>query len=400
MSASARTALHDVLVLGAGSVGLATALMLARQGLDVRVIDRRPPQPWLPPPGFDARVYALNPAVRRRLQALGVWDALDARRIGVIAAMEVHGDAGGRLHFGDGQQPLAHVVEGGALQSALMTALDARNGRGWWHAGEPAGVRIDGQAAWLDCAAAGTPGARLLVGADGARSWLRQALGWPEQVRDYQRQGVVANFRCARPHGNVARQWFSAGEVIALLPLGGDHVSLVWSAHDALARTLVAGPPGDCARALAGRIGEPLGTLEEISAPQAFPLRLVRVPRISDARVALVGDAAHGVHPLAGQGLNLGLADAACLADVLAARGGGPDPGDAAVLRRYARQRAEPTFAMQSVTDGLHRLFDAPGPLARLLRNRGLDLVDRLPLLKTLLAAGAAGQDPDLSSNA
>lgn len=384
---------RDVLVLGAGNVGLATALLLARQSLNVEVLDRRPLPTWNAPDGFDPRVYALNAGVRASLQRWGVWDRLDPTRIGLIEAMEVHGDAGGQLHFSGRGEPLAHVVEDGALQAALVSALDRELGPAWCRVAEPGALTIDAARAELDCGGALRLQARLLVGADGARSWLRQTLGWPEHTHEYQRQGVVANFRCARDHGNVARQWFSEGEVIALLPLGAGRVSLVWSAREAQARPLVEGEPGRCAAALAARIGEPLGTLEEISAPRSFPLRLVRVPRISGERAVLVGDAAHGVHPLAGQGLNLGLADAACLAEVLGKRGAGPDPGDAAVLRRYARRRAEAILAMQSVTDGLHRLFAAPGPAWRLLRNAGMHLVDRAPLLKSLLSAGAAGQD-------
>jgi ubiquinone biosynthesis UbiH/UbiF/VisC/COQ6 family hydroxylase len=383
----------DVIVLGAGNVGLAAALLLARQSLRVAVIDRRPLSAWQPAPGFDARVYALNPAVQSMLATLGVWSALDAARIGTIAAMEVHGDAGGALHFGDRGPPLARVVEDGALQAALAAALDARLGPGWLRVAEPVALRITSDRAILDCAAGAPLAARLIVGADGARSWLRDQMPCTVKLRDYQRAGVVANFACERPHDGIARQWFDQGEVIALLPLGGDHISLVWSAREGLARRLLDGPPGGIAAALADRIGTPLGQLSQISTAQAFPLRLLKVDTLCGPRTVLVGDAAHGVHPLAGQGLNLGLADAVCLSETIATRGAGPDPGDRAVLRRHARRRAEPTLAMQWVTDGLHRLFDVRDPLTRRIRNLGLDLVDRAPLLKSLLAGGAAGQD-------
>jgi ubiquinone biosynthesis UbiH/UbiF/VisC/COQ6 family hydroxylase len=233
--------------------------------------------------------------------------------------------------------------------------------------------------------------ARLIAGSDGGRSWLRSTMGWPAHVRDYAQQGVVVNFRCERPHLEVARQWFIDGEVIALLPLAGQHVALVWSAYEERVKNLLAGTPERRAETLRDQIGAPLGGLDEISAVRAFPLRLTRVPQVSGDRVVLLGDAAHGVHPLAGQGLNLGLADAACLADVLARRGGGPDIGDRSVLRRYARRRAGPVQTMQWTCDGLHRLFASPSPPLGRLRNIGLDLVDRAPLLKTLLAAAASG---------
>ena len=383
----------DVVVLGAGNVGLATALLLARQSLRVMVLDRRPLPLWQRPAGFDPRVYALNPGVQALLQDVGVWARLDAARLGAIRAMEVRGDDGGCLHFGEAQGALAQVVEDGALQAALAAALDAQLGPGWLRVGEPVALRITADRAVLDGVGDPPIEARLVVGADGGRSWVRTQMPCTPRIHEYHRQGVVANFACAHDHGGIARQWFDDGEVIALLPLGGQHVSLVWSAREERAAELLAGAPGTLAAALAGRIGTPLGELRQISPAHGFPLRLVKMDTICAARTVLVGDAAHGVHPLAGQGLKLGLGDAQCLAETLAGRGAGPDPGDLGVLRRHARRRAEPTLAMQFVTDGLHRLFAAGDPFTRKVRNLGLDLVDRAPILKSLLAAGAAGQE-------
>ncbi len=384
----------DVLILGAGNVGLLTALLLHRQGLSVRVCDRRPPGLWTPEPGFDARVYAISSGNRAHLEALGVWQHLPAGRLGQIDAMQVHGDQQGQLGFAGSGAPLATVVEDRALQGALLQTLNARLDGDWLQQDQFDSITVEPGHATLRRADHGAVHARLVVGADGAQSWLRGALGWTAQVSDYGQQGVVVNLACAEAHQHCARQWFSEGEVIALLPLGGLRVSLVWSAHQANADALLAGGAEAIVTALEARIGAPLGALRPISQPAAFPLRLTRVPQICDHRLVLLGDAAHGVHPLAGQGLNLGLEDALSLAEVLRTRGSGPDVGDRSVLRRHARQRAEPVARMQWVTDGLQRLFAPDHPALRGLRNQGLHLVDRTPLFKSLLAAAAAGASP------
>ena len=386
-------AANPILIVGAGTVGLALGLRLQQLGIENRILDRTPASPWIPPAGFDARVYAISPSSRAFLSTLGVWQSLDAQRVGRVDAMEIHGDRRGRLHFGDTTQgqPLAHIVEHGALQAALHARLLA-------HAGDRARATFSAETletgprqVCLRDETGHCASAQLLVGADGAASWVRQMLGWETTQRAYGCQGVVINLACEVGHGHCARQWFGGGEVIALLPLGGNHVSLVWSATDAHALQLLAGDGAALVRALQARIGEPLGQLHAVSEARAFPLSLMRVQQNARQRVVLIGDAAHGVHPLAGQGLNLGLADAACLATVLAERGEGPDVGDASVLRRYLRRRAGPVEVMQRTTDGLHRLFDTRNPLLGELRNTGLDLIDRVPFLKTLLAAQAAG---------
>jgi len=232
--------------------------------------------------------------------------------------------------------------------------------------------------------------AKLIVGADGARSWVRQAAGLATEPRPYGQTAVVANFACERAHHGIARQWFRAdGSVLAWLPLPGRRMSMVWSAPDALAtqlRTLDA-------VTLAARVAEAgahaLGALAPITAAASFPLAFLKLPAIIAHRLALVGDAAHGVHPLAGQGVNLGFGDVEALAAVLAERGPATDPGARVLLERFGRRRAEPVLAMQTVTDGLVRLFGPTHPLLKTLRNAGLTAVDRLPLLKRALAQPA-----------
>jgi ubiquinone biosynthesis UbiH/UbiF/VisC/COQ6 family hydroxylase len=244
-----------------------------------------------------------------------------------------------------------------------------------------------------DCVEIGLEGgrslsARLAVGADGADSWLRHAAGIQVRRRSYAQQGVVANFACARMHRNTAYQWFRRDGVLAYLPLPQERISMVWSTSDALARELLDLAPAQLCRRVAEAGGEALGSLEALTPPAAFPLMSMNAEQLTRGRVALVGDAAHVVHPLAGQGINLGFGDAHALADLLR---DAPDPGDRLLLRRFERARAEDILAMRFVTDGLQRLFNADYPAIARIRNLGLNLTDSLPVIKTLLTRRAVG---------
>jgi ubiquinone biosynthesis UbiH/UbiF/VisC/COQ6 family hydroxylase len=196
---------------------------------------------------------------------------------------------------------------------------------------------------------------------------------------------VVANFRCAKPHRQTAFQWFQGGPVLALLPLPANRVSMVWSLPEGEAARVVALDAEELAREVERACGGILGALTQDTPPRSYPLRRLAARRLTASRVALAGDAAHVIHPLAGQGLNLGLQDARALAEVLLGRAPGSDPGDGALLRRYERQRAEPILAMDLTVDGLFRLFGAASAPAAGLRNLGLNLAGRLPVLKNLL---------------
>ena len=387
---------YDVVVGGAGLVGLALATALAREGLEVAVADRAPiaasdadPETW------DARVYAISPGSASFLRAIGAWQNLPADRIAPIEAMDVAGDAGGRLEFSAydlGERALAWIVEERALRAALLQSAFA------------AGVEVYGGAPFVglyfgadrgtlvldDGDAKRELAARLVVGADGLRSWVREAAGIVAEPRPYGQVGVVANFACERAHHGIARQWFRRdGSILAWLPLPGRRISIVWSAPQALADELRALPSDALAQRVAEAGGHALGAMTGITPSAGFPLQLMRLPTVVGRRLALVGDAAHGVHPLAGQGVNLGFGDALALAQVVAERGPVDDPGAAVLLERFARKRAEPVHAMQAVTDGLTRLFSPRHPLLRPLRNAGMTAVDRLPLLKRGLAQPA-----------
>ena len=384
----------DVAVIGTGIVGMAAALGFAQQGVSAALAGP-PANPPSPEPGrtFDARIYAVAPASVALLERLGVWANIDPQRTCPVLHMRVFGDAGDELSFdayGAAVERLATIVEEREMQRALDAACRF----------QPAINRVTSQFASMqihpDQAEVELDNRRalsiqLVVGADGGSSPVRAAAGISASVKSYEQTALVANFSCDRPHLNTAWQWFTDEGVVALLPLPGDHVSLVWSAPQALAAELVVLKPDQLAARVAQRTGGALGTLILIGKAHAFPLRRLIAARIVAARIALVGDAAHVIHPLAGQGLNLGLQDVAMLLDVVREREAFRDIGDEVLLRRYERGRAEAVGLMRFTTDSLARLFGFDDPLARQLRNFGLTAVNRLSPLKNALIRQALG---------
>ena len=333
-----------------------------------------------PEEGFDPRTYALSPGNVEFLRRLGVWSAIPAERVAPVLAMRIFGD-GASLEFNAydaGVAELAWIVEDSALQKALWSGLSSAGA-------QCTSVDIQGEEVALALGDGGMLRAPLVVGADGAQSFVRTAAGIEAAQRDYHQSAVVANFRCEKAHRNVAFQWFQDGAVLALLPLPGDQVAMVWSLPTDEAGRTTASLEAEVERAS----GATLGKLELASAVRSLPLRHLKARRLVAPRVALVGDAGHVVHPLAGQGLNLGLQDVRTLAEVLNGREPGRDPGDHRLLRRYERQRAEPILAMDSVISGLFALYGAGG-MGR-VRAAGLNLTDRLPVLKNLLMRQAMG---------
>lgn len=372
----------DVAIVGAGLAG--AALARAARGLGVALVGEAPAAAPASSP-FDARVYAITPGNAAFLQSVGAWPGA---RVTPVRAMRVFGDdARSALEFDAyraGVAELAWIVEDGALQAALWESLAAEGVR-VLAPERLERLEVAPERAQLQLRGGRTLEARLVVGADGAQSLVREQAGITATDAAYAQRAVVANFACARAHRHTAYQWFQGGPVLALLPLPGDHVSMVWSTAEEEAERLLALAPQALADAVAAASGHALGELSLVTPARAFTLRRLAARRRVAPRVALIGDAAHVIHPLAGQGANLGLQDARELAAVLGAREPGRDPGELRLLRRYERARALEIGAMDATVHGLYRLFGAQARPLALLRNAGLNLTDRMPVIKNLL---------------
>ncbi len=378
----------DVLVVGAGLVGAGFAAALRSSGLRTLLLDAEVPADPLRD-GWDSRIYAISPGSKRFLGDYGAWERMPPDRIARVEAMHVFGDAdGAEIVFSayDCAIPeLCHIVESRAIQRALAAANAEPGGPVRLFGQPPIAMALDENGVLVELADGRSIDAQLVVGADGMSSWVRETAGIEHSMRCYGQQGVVANFETELGHDSIARQWFVADGVVALLPLPGNRVSLVWSTSDAHAARLLAHDPDDFAQEIALVCRHALGGMRQVTPPRSFPLHLLRVAETVRPRVALLGDAAHVVHPLAGQGLNLGFQDACELARVLRERGPQDDCGDYRLLRRYARARREAVTAMQRTTDGLQRLFAMRGYGASWLRNTGLRFTNGIVPLKNLL---------------
>ena len=380
----------DVIIVGGGLAGASLAAALAQGGHRLALIERKAPA--APGAEWDSRVYTLTPASIAFLESIGAWSRIDAERVTPIYDMRVFGDDGrSRLDFSayeSGALQLAATVESSRLHHALWQGFEGQRNLSLLCPAVPSELRRAANRVEIGLEDGKVVTAKLAVGADGAESWARRAAGIEARSGSYAQLGVVANFACARAHRNIAYQWFRSDGVLAYLPLPDRRVSIVWSAPETHARDLLAlAPAAFCARV--SKAGdEALGALEPLTPPAVFPLSRMFADRMAQGRIALIGDAAHVLHPLAGQGVNLGLGDAHSLAELLR---GASDAGDRLLLRRYERARAEDILALRWVTDGLFRLFDANHRVAARIRNFGLNLTNSTTVVKTLLARRAMG---------
>lgn len=388
----------EVAIVGGGIVGATLALALAEHArVDasrICVIEPTPAAAPLAGAPFELRVSALSPGNRALLTELGVWEHLDPRRIASYERMLVWQESVPpdspdvlRLDAAEaGEMDLGCIIENNALQAALLSCC-ARQGIRVLGESLQA-LRVDADGATLTLGAT-TLTAELVAGADGAASTVRRLLGMPTDTGDYGQRAIVATVRGERSHGQTAWQRFLSTGPLALLPLPGDECSIVWSAVTAHAEQLMAMPPAEFESALAAASAGVLGALQLTSARAAFPLRRLAARHYVQPRVALIGDAAHVIHPLAGQGVNQGIEDVAALASALAARPARESLGAMAALQRYERERRAGNALMAATVNGLDGLFTGSGALRAWAAREGMALVGRSRLARRVLVRQA-----------
>ena len=394
---------HEVAVVGGGMVGATLACALAKAGIRVAVVEASTP---LPPmgEGYELRVSAVTRASEAILRAIDVWNELPLERCGVFREMHVWDSTGsGAIHFDSadvGAETLGYIVENGAIQRGLdarMASLDTLN---LYRPASIEGLEFEPKRVALRMTETRLS-SRLVVGADGSHSRIRELAGISSDTGDYRQRAVVATVRTQLAHGETAWQRFLPDGPLAFLPLPGEHCSIVWSTTPEHAEELLAMPAEAFNAVLEEAFESRLGAVRLVGERGAFPLVHQHARQYVAERVALVGDAAHTVHPLAGQGANLGLQDAAALAEVLQrVLAKGRDPGRRSNLRAYERWRKGRNLLMEQTLSGFQWLFGSRLEPVRRARNLGLSFADQLPLLKRAFmryASGLAGDPPRMA---
>ncbi len=397
----------EALIVGGGMVGLSLGLALARGGIEAAVVDREPPAAR-EDEAFDGRSSAIAHASQRILDGIGVWAGM-ATEAQAILDIRVSDGRVGRpaaplfLHFDhrDVAAPFGYIVENRIIRSVLGRAVATCPNLTHLAPADLAEAERRPNGVWARLGDGRRIAARLLVAADGRESRLRHEARIPVLRWSYPQTGIVATVAHDVPHEGVAHEHFLPSGPFAMLPMTGDRSSIVWTERRELAATMMALDAESFAGEIERRFGVSLGTFRLIGRRWAYPLEFVHAARYVGTRLALIGDAAHAIHPIAGQGLNLGLRDVAALAEaVVDAARLGLDPGGLEALKRYQGWRRFDSLAVAAVTDGLNRLFSNDlGPL-RLARDLGLAAVDRMPVLKRFFmrsAMGVVGELPRLA---
>ena len=395
----------DVVIIGGGMVGLTAACALGDSDLRVIVLEANPIETRWPEADIGLRVSAITHASRNIFDSVGAWPGMVERRVTPYGEMRVwDANGSGEIHFDSseiGEPNLGYIIENRIIQAALYEQaqrfdnIDVRCGvrwQQWFDGGDHLRIRLD-DGSQLET--------RLLVGADGARSPVRQKAGIETRGWGYDQSAVMAIVKTEKPHRHTCWQRFLDQGPLAFLPMHDNHSCVVWSTAPEEAQTLLADEADTFKLKLAEAFDQTLGAITELGPRGAFPLRLQHTLDYVRERIALVGDAAHAIHPLAGQGVNLGTLDAAALAEtVLAGHQQGRDIGRLTTLRKYERQRKGQNIAMMLAMDGFKRLFGQQTPALQWARNTGLKLTDKTPPLKHLFMAYAMGDRGDLPQRA
>ncbi len=396
----------DVIIVGAGAAGAGLAAALGGGALRVALLEAQPLRLTWPTlgngvNGFDTRVSALTGASQNWLEQLGAWQLICDQRLCAYTDMHVwDGDGTGSIHFDAAsvnRKDLGHIVENGILQTALLQRVSSHHNIQVFSPVRIQGYRRDTEQMSVDLEDGRSLAAPLLVAADGANSSLREWAGFNLREWDYGHTAIAATVATALPHARTAWQVFQPEGPIALLPLAGGgldqhYCSLVWSTQPEHASALLELDDAGFAKALGAAFEQRLGAIEAVGPRLSFPLRARHASAYVQPGLALIGDAAHTIHPLAGQGINLGLLDAQALAgELLRASQRGLGPADPSALARYQRRRKGDNLATLAAMEGFKRLFGArPLPL-RWLRNSGMNVLDQSALLKRLLIRQALG---------
>jgi ubiquinone biosynthesis UbiH/UbiF/VisC/COQ6 family hydroxylase len=392
----------DVTIVGAGLVGLSAAVAMSKAGHEVVLVDQQMHAVDSQLPGsdvdWDQRIYAISPKNVQWLSSLGVWQLLDTSRIGEMQAMEIWGDATATplslLAEDDNADDLGFIVEERALKKALMQQVQAC-GVHTLFGNQCSALNITPRQAILQLDNQQVVESALLIAADGVNSWVRQQLGIAVEQKPYRQTAIVANFITEKPHGNIARQWFrqdgassDAGGhcgILAWLPLPGNKISIVWSAPSQYAEYLMQLESSAFSHEVMQAGNAALGQLTMIGSPAAFPLVLKKAEALVRNSVVLAGDAAHRIHPMAGQGVNLGFRDIVDLTEILASRHLYQLMNDSSLLKRYMRARKADLSNMLILTNGLYRLFESQNPAVQKVRNWGLSATNQQAIKKKLV---------------
>jgi len=390
----------DIIIIGGGIVGATAACALGEAGVQVALIEAREPVP----PGkqqADPRVFAITRASERIFRSLGVWDAIHQQGAFAFSDMEVWDAAGdGVTHFDCadlGEPCLGHIVEPRFIQTALWQQLESIDAVSLYCPARFQTINTLEDRVEVDLDDAQQLTAALVIAADGARSPVRNTLGMETRTHDYRQSSLVALVKTSEPHNDTAWQRFLPGGPLAFLPMGDGWSSIVWTMPSDKIERLLTADKDVFHEELAEAFGHRLGDIVDSGEREAWPLRRMHAEHYVAARVALISDAAHAIHPLAGQGVNLGLLDAAALAEVIVdARQRGKDPGRLSVLRRYERWRRGDNLLMMTAMDGINQVFSNTRLPLNQARNLGLSMVNRSAMAKRLFMEHAMGLSGDL----